>query len=339
MIIGLKPRSSEEQVQEVAHTVRKFGYEPRIIRGVELTVIAAVGDERRHHTLETLTVFPQVDHVTAVQKRYKLVSRDFHKTDSTVHVGGVAVGPGHFHVIAGPCSVESERQTLEVARAVQAAGATLLRGGAFKPRTSPYDFSGLGRDGLRILRRARRETGVPIVTEVMSPEDVETVADYADMLQIGTRNAQNFALLHAAGQSRKPVFLKRGMSATVEEWLNAAEHIAAQGNSRIILCERGIRTFETSTRFTLDLNAVAVAKKETHLPVFVDPSHGVGRADLIVPLARAAVAVGADGLMVEVHPDPKKALSDGSQQVTPDRFSELMVALRPFVELMGREMG
>jgi 3-deoxy-7-phosphoheptulonate synthase len=339
MIIVLKPKSSEPQIQEVAHAVKKFGYEPRIIRGVELTVIAAVGDERRHHTLESLTAFPQVDHVTAVQKRYKLVSRDFHKADTTVRVGGVLAGPGRFHVIAGPCSVETERQTLEVARAVRDAGATLLRGGAFKPRTSPYDFSGLGKEGLGILKKARQETGMPIVTEVMSPQDVEAVSDYADMLQIGTRNAQNFALLHAAGQSRKPVFLKRGMSATVEEWLNAAEHIAAQGNSNIILCERGIRTFETSTRFTLDLNAVAVAKKETHLPVFVDPSHGVGRADLIVPLARAAAAVDADGLMIEVHPDPKKALSDGAQQMTPDRFAELMAALRPFVELMGRKLG
>ena len=339
MIIVLKPKTPEEQIQEVAAAVKKFGYEPRLIRGVELTVIACVGDERHHHTLETLTVLPQVENVLAIQKRYKLVSRDFHKGDSTVKVGGVGIGPGQFHVIAGPCSVETERQTLEAARAVKAGGATLLRGGAFKPRTSPYDFEGLGKAGLRILKKARKETGLPIVTEVVSPQDVEEVAGFADMLQIGTRNAQNYALLRAAGQSRVPVFLKRGMASTVEEWLNAAEHIAAQGNSQIILCERGIRTFEHATRFTLDLNAVAVAKKETHLPVFVDPSHGVGRSDLVPALARAAVAVGCDGLMIEVHGDPKRALSDGAQQLTPAVFGEMMATLRPFAELMGRTMG
>jgi len=339
MIVVLRPRTPEEQIQEVVGAVKRFGYEPRLIRGVELTVIACVGDERRHHTLETLTVMPQVERVMPVQKRFKLVSREFHKADSSVRVDGVTVDAHSFHVIAGPCSVESERQVLETARMVKAAGATMLRGGAFKPRTSPYDFSGLGKEGLRILKKAKQETGLPIVTEVMSPDDVAAVSEVADMIQIGTRNAQNYALLHAAGRSHKPVFLKRGMASTVEEWLNAAEHIAAEGNARIILCERGIRTFETATRFTLDLNGVAVAKKETHLPVFVDPSHGVGRADLIIPLARAAVAVGCDGLMIEVHPDPKRALSDGAQQLVPGSFEEMMAALRPFAELMGRRIG
>jgi 3-deoxy-7-phosphoheptulonate synthase len=282
---------------------------------------------------------PRPDRVCPVAKRYPLVSRQFHSANTTVRVGRVAAGPGAFQVIAGPCSVENERQTLETAREVRVAGATIFRGGAFKPRTSPYDFDGLGREGLRLLQQARKETGMPIVTEVLSPEDVDLVAGVADMIQIGTRNAQNFALLHAAGSSGKPVFLKRGMASTVEEWLHAAEHIAARGNSQIILCERGIRTFETSTRFTLDLSAVAVAKKETHLPVFVDPSHGAGRADLIAPLARAAVAVGCDGLMIEVHPDPKHAMSDAAQQVTPAVFNELMDAIRPFVALMGRRLG
>jgi 3-deoxy-7-phosphoheptulonate synthase len=264
----------------------------------------------------------------------------FSATDMpAVRVADLLISSNTFHVIAGPCSVETEEQTLAAARAVKASGATILRGGAFKPRTSPYDFDGLGKAGLEILKKARQETGLPIVTEVMSPGDVEMIAEAADMLQIGSRNAQNFPLLRAVGRQPKPVFLKRGLGCTWDEWIEAAEVVAAQGNSQIILCERGIRTFETSTRFTLDLTAVPMLKAKTHLPVFVDPSHGVGRADLILPLARAAVAVGCDGLMIEVHSDPKHALSDSYQQLTPSEFEELMASIRPMVELMGRRLG
>ncbi len=241
--------------------------------------------------------------------------------------------------MAGPCSVENSEQTLATARAVKAGGGTLFRGGAFKPRTSPYDFQGLGKPGLELLKEARAATGLPIVTEVMSPQDVELVAGYADVLQIGARNAQNVPLLAAAAASQKPILLKRGLSGLVDEWLLAAEYICVHGNNKVILCERGIRTFEHACRNTLDLSAVAVAKKETHLPVFVDPSHAAGRADMIVPLARAAVAVGADGLLVEVHPNPAAALSDGGQQLKPEQFEKLMAELRPIVQVMGKTMG
>jgi 3-deoxy-7-phosphoheptulonate synthase len=339
MIIVLKMGVSEEEIQQVVEAVRKFQYEPRLIRGVERTVIACVGDERNHHTLESLIVLPQVETVTPVQKKYKLVSRQYRAADTRVVVGGRTIGGGSFHVVAGPCSVENRQQTLETAQAVKNAGASLFRGGAFKPRTSPYDFQGLGEPALEMLQEARLLTGLPIVTEVMSPQDVELVAGYADVLQIGARNAQNVPLLAAAAASGKPILLKRGLSGLVDEWLLAAEYICVHGNNQVILCERGIRTFEHVCRNTLDLSAVAVAKKETHLPVFVDPSHAAGRADMIVPLARAAVAVGADGLLVEVHPDPATALSDGGQQLTPAQFEHLMGELRPLVAVMGRQLG
>lgn len=339
MIVVLKVGTPEPEIQQVAAAVKKFGYEPRLIRGVERTVIACIGDERMHHTLESLIVFPQVESVTPVQKKYKLVSREYQAQDSVIDVAGVQVGGKAFHVIAGPCSVETRDQTLETARVVKAAGATLFRGGAFKPRTSPYDFQGLGRAGLDLLRAAREATGLPIVTEVMSPQDVELVAGVADLLQIGTRNSQNVPLLAACAASGKPILLKRGMAGLVDEWLLAAEYIGVHGNNQVILCERGIRTFEHACRNTLDLSAVAVAKKESHLPVFVDPSHAAGRADMIIPLARAAVAVGADGLLVEVHPDPASALSDGGQQLTPAQFAQLMAEIRPLVEVMGRKLA
>jgi len=339
MIIVLRPGTKEEEIKQVAAAIKKFGYEPRLIRGVERTVIACVGDERNHHTLESLTVLSQVESVTPIQKKYKLVSREFHARDSVLNVAGVKIGDGMFQVIAGPCSVETVEQTVETARAVKKAGATLFRGGAFKPRTSPYDFQGLGRKGLDLLKQARDATGLPIVTEVLSPLDVEMVAEVADVLQIGTRNAQNVPLLAAAAESGKTILLKRGMSSLVDEWLLAAEYICIHGNSKIILCERGIRTFERACRNTLDLSAVAVAKKETHLPVFVDPSHAAGRCDVIIPLSRAAVAVGADGLLVEVHPDPATALSDGGQQLKPKQFVRLMSEIRPLVALMGKRLG
>jgi 3-deoxy-7-phosphoheptulonate synthase len=274
-----------------------------------------------------------------VQKKYKLVSRQYQPHDTILDVAGLKIGGDTFHVVAGPCSVESREQAIETAKAVKAEGATLFRGGAFKPRTSPYDFQGLGKAGLEMLMEARAATGLPIVTEVMSPQDVELVASFADVLQIGARNAQNVPLLAAAAASGKTILLKRGVSGLVDEWLLAAEYICVHGNSKVILCERGIRTFEHATRNTLDLSAVAVAKKETHLPVFVDPSHAAGRADMIIPLARAAVAVGADGLLVEVHPDPATALSDGGQQLKPAQFAQLMAAIRPLVEVMGKKLA
>lgn len=339
MIIVLKIGTSEAEMQQVVEAVKKFQYEPKLIRGVERTVIACVGDERNHHTLESLIVLPQVESVTPVQKKYKLVSRQYRAADTLLSIGGRQIGGGTFHVVAGPCSVESREQTIETAQAVKRAGATLFRGGAFKPRTSPYDFQGLGAPALEMLQEARAVTGLPIVTEVMSPQDVELVAGYADVLQIGARNAQNVPLLAAAAASGKPILLKRGLSGLVDEWLLAAEYICVHGNNQVVLCERGIRTFEHACRNTLDLSAVAVAKKETHLPVFVDPSHAAGRADMIIPLARAAVAVGADGLLVEVHPDPATALSDGGQQLTPAQFAQLMAELKPLVAVMGKQLG
>ena len=339
MIVVLKINSPEPAIQQVVEAVKKFGYEPRLIRGVERTVIACVGDELNHHTLESLIVYPQVESVTPVQKKYKLVSRQYQSHDTVIDVGGAQIGGNTFHVVAGPCSVEDAPQTIETAKAVKAVGATLFRGGAFKPRTSPYDFQGLGEPALEILKEARRITGLPIVTEVMGPQDVELVAGYADVLQIGARNAQNVPLLAAAAASGKTILLKRGVAGLVDEWLLAAEYIFVHGNHRVILCERGIRTFEHACRNTLDLSAVAVAKKETHLPVFVDPSHAAGRADMIIPLARAAVAVGADGLLVEVHPDPAAALSDGGQQLTPAQFKQMMDEIRPIVQVMGKKLA
>jgi 3-deoxy-7-phosphoheptulonate synthase len=339
MIIVLKTGIKEEEIQQVSDSVKQFGYEPRLIRGVERTVIACVGDERNHHTLESLIVLPQVESVTPVQKKFKLVSREYQPQDSVLDVCGLKIGGGTFHVVAGPCSVESRKQTMETAQAVKAHGGTLFRGGAFKPRTSPYDFQGLGRDGLEMLRQARAATGLPIVTEVMSPLDVDMVAEIADVLQIGARNAQNVPLLAAAAASGKTILLKRGMSSFIDEWLLAAEYICVHGNNKVILCERGIRTFEHACRNTLDISAVAVAKKETHLPVFVDPSHAAGRYDMVVPLARAAVAAGADGLLVEVHPNPALALSDGGQQLKPKQFGQLMAEIRPLVEVMGKQLA
>jgi 3-deoxy-7-phosphoheptulonate synthase len=339
MIIVLKTGSTDAEIQQVADSVKQFGYEPRLIRGVERTVIACVGDERSHHTLESLIVLPQVETVTPVQKKYKLVSREYQPADSVFDLAGLKIGGLNFHVVAGPCSVENRQQTLETAKAVKQAGATLFRGGAFKPRTSPYDFQGLGREGLDLLKEARDQTGLPIVTEVMSPQDVELVAGIADILQIGARNAQNVPLLAAAAASGKIILLKRGLAGLVDEWLLAAEYIFVHGNHRVILCERGIRTFEQATRNTLDLGAVAVAKKETHLPVFVDPSHAAGRYDMVLPLARAAVAAGADGLLIEVHPNPAVALSDGGQQLRPKQFQELMAAIAPLVNVMGKRLA
>jgi 3-deoxy-7-phosphoheptulonate synthase len=306
--------------------------------GREATVIAAMGDREQLATLP-LEGYPGVAQVLPILKPYKLVAREVSADPTVIDVDGHRIGDSWFGLIAGPCSVETREQTLETARAVKAAGATMLRGGAFKPRTSPYSFQGLGAEALAILREAREETGLPIVTELMDPRHVEEVVETADVIQIGARNSQNFLLLSEVGRSDKPVLLKRGLSTSVEELLMAAEYIAKEGNERIVLCERGIKTFETSTRFTLDLGAVAVLKHETHLPVIVDPSHAAGRRDLVLPLARAAVAVGADGIIVETHPRPEEALSDGPQQIPAAEFGAFAADVREFVALMGKEIG
>jgi len=338
MIIVLRPHTPPDAIEAVIEEVRKLGYEPAPIHGATQTVIAAIGDERTHQTLESLTALPQVESVLRVQKRYKLASRESNPSGTVVDVDGVEIGGNRVVLMAGPCSVENEDQLLSTARAVKAAGATILRGGAYKPRTSPYEFQGLGKEGLRLLDLARKETGLKIITEVLSERDVEHVAATADILQIGARNAQNFQLLIECARSGKAVLLKRGMSEKIEEWLLAAEYILAHGNPNVLLCERGIRTFETYTRNTLDLAAVAIAKRESHLPVIVDPSQGCGRADLVLALCRGAVALGADGLLVEVHPNPAEAMSDGQQQVDFAAFKELVSSIGPFLTATGRTL-
>jgi 3-deoxy-7-phosphoheptulonate synthase len=336
MIVVLRPNTPRELVDAVVEEVRRLGYDPRPIFGTEQSIVAAIGDERTHHTLESLTVLPQVERVMRVQKRYKLVSRESQPGGSVIDVDGVLVGGANVVVMAGPCSVESEEQLLTTARAVKAAGATILRGGAFKPRTSPYEFQGLGSEGLRLLSLAKKETGLKIITELLAEAHVEEVAAHADILQIGARNAQNFQLLIAAARTGKPILLKRGLSQRIDEWLMAAEYIMAHGNPRVMFCERGIRTFETYTRNTLDLAAVAIIKRESHLPIIIDPSQGAGRADLVKMLCRGAVAMGADGLLIEVHPNPAVALSDGQQQVDLAAFGALMKELGPFAAAAGR---
>ncbi len=338
MIVVIRRHSTPAQVEEVIREISQLGYMPNPIRGEYQTVVAAIGDETTRASLESLSALPQVEQVLRVQKRYKLASRESRPEATVIDAGGVAIGGDRFVLMAGPCSVESEEQLLATARAVKAAGATILRGGAYKPRTSPYEFQGLGPEGLRLLEAARAETGLRIVTEVLGERDVDLVAASADILQIGARNAQNFQLLIACARSGKPVLLKRGMSMRVEEWLLAAEYLLSHGNPNVILCERGIRTFENYTRNTLDLAAVAIAKQESHLPVVVDPSQGCGRSDLVKVLCRGAAAVGADGLIIEVHPNPAEALSDGQQQLDPGAFEDLVAGLRPFLAAAGRTL-
>ena len=336
MIIVLKPRITKRQESSVLREIKKLGYEPHVMRGVARTVIGAIGDEKKNPSLETLTSWPQVEKVMPIQKRFRLVSREAHGKSSTVKVGRHVIGGKKFHVMAGPCSVESERQLMETAHAVRKAGATILRGGAFKPRTSPYEFQGLGEKGLKLLAKARKETGLPIITELLSQKHADLVAEYSDILQIGTRNAQNFQLLIAAARTGKPVLLKRGMSMRIEEWLLAGEYILANENPGLMFCERGIRTFENYTRNTLDLSAIPALKQESHCPVVIDPSQGCGRSDLINALCRGAVAMGADALLIEVHPNPAEAWSDGAQQVTLDAFKKLMRDIKPFLKAAGR---
>ncbi|MDB6036490.1 MAG: 3-deoxy-D-arabinoheptulosonate-7-phosphate synthase [Verrucomicrobiales bacterium] len=337
MIIVLKPNISKKDEVAVLKEIRKLGYKPHIMRGVERTVIGAIGDERTHGSLETLSAWTQVENVMPVQKRYKLVSREAHRGNSTINVRGNLIGGKKFQVMAGPCSVESEKQLLTTAHAVKAAGATILRGGAFKPRTSPYEFQGLGEKGLKMLAKARKETGLGIITELLSQDHADMVAEYTDIIQIGARNAQNFQLLIAAAKTGKPVMLKRGLSMKIEEWLLAGEYILANENANLMFCERGIRTFETYTRNTLDLSTIPIIKKESHCPIVIDPSQGAGRADLVVAMCKGAVAMGADALLIEVHPNPAEAWSDGAQQVTLEGFVKLMEELKPFITAAGRE--
>ncbi|HSB68130.1 MAG TPA: 3-deoxy-7-phosphoheptulonate synthase [Candidatus Methylomirabilis sp.] len=337
MIIVLRPRATEEEVAQVCQRIEALGLTPHLSRGVERTIIGAIGDERilLDKAIEAL---PMVEKVLPIVKPYKLASREFHPENKVVDVSGVPVGGRRLAVIAGPCSVESRDMLQEVAKEVQAAGAHLLRGGAFKPRTSPYAFQGLGEEALRYLAEVKRETGMPVVTELMDPRETPVVLEYADVIQVGARNMQNFRLLKELGTHQTPVLLKRGMSSTVRELLMSAEYIMSEGNYNVILCERGIRTFEDATRNTLDLSAVPVLKQLTHLPVIVDPSHGTGKWELVAPMALAAVAAGADGIMVEVHPRPAEALSDGPQALLPSRFRQLMTDLGKVAEAVGRTL-
>jgi len=341
MVILPKPNCTDGELNEITTLLETLGYSVHISKGVERTVIGAVGapDADKAAAIQRLEALPQVDRVVPVLKPYKLVSRDFQPNNTVVRVGSVCFGDGSLSIMAGPCTVETPEQLLSTARAVKDAGAHVLRGGAYKPSTSPYGFQGLGEEGLRLLSEAREETGMPVITEVMDPRDVELVSAHADILQIGARSMTNFSLLKEVGAARRPVMLKRGMSSTIEEWLHAAEYLATHGNTEILLCERGIRTFETATRNTFDVNAIPVVQSLSHLPVVADPSHGTGRRALVAPVARAAVAAGADSVMVEVHPDPSSALKDGAQALTFADFRRLVPELRAVAAALGRPMA
>ncbi|OGO47252.1 MAG: 3-deoxy-7-phosphoheptulonate synthase [Chloroflexi bacterium RBG_16_64_32] len=338
MIIVMKTEATEAQVMAVQKHIRELGFKDHMIRGVERSVVAVLGAVYPE-LLDEFGVLDGVDTVVRISKPFKLASREVKEEDTVVKVGPLEIGNGRLVTIAGPCSVDTEEIVMETARAVKAAGAHMLRGGAFKPRTSPYAFRGHGEKGLKILAAARAESGLPIVTEVMDARDVELVAQFADVLQIGSRNMQNFALLDEVGKAQKPVLLKRGMWATIEEWLLAAEYILSHGNRDVILCERGIRSYETATRFTFDVNAIPVIKRLSHLPIMGDPSHATGKWYLVPPIALAAVAAGVDGLMIEVHPNPDQALSDGAQSLTPANFEKLMGQVRTLAEAMGRPVA
>jgi 3-deoxy-7-phosphoheptulonate synthase len=337
MIISMRRKATREEIDEVVGIIQDSGYKVHSIQGEERVVIGAVGVGDVTACLESLEAMPAVEKAVRISAPYKFVSREFHPGRSVIQAGGVAIGGDEFIVMAGPCSVESERQIMETARLAAAEGARLLRGGAFKPRTSPYDFQGLEEEGLKLLAAARRETGLAVVTEVMSDADVPLIAAYADLIQVGARNMQNFALLKALGRCGKPVLLKRGMSSTIKELLMSAEYIVAHGNNDVVLCERGIRTFETATRNTFDIAAVPVLRELTHLPVVLDPSHAAGKRSLVPPLCRAAAAVGADGIIIEIHPNPAKAVSDGAQSLDPTQFRAMMRSLRPYLPLWSAD--
>ena len=337
MIIVMKPDATKENIQKVEERLQQVGLKAHLSTGEDCTIIGVIGDRKKIATLE-VSMLEGVEKTVRITEKYKLVSRHFHPEDTIVDVDGVKIGGKEVVVMAGPCSVESIEQLREAAKAVKAGGAKFLRGGAFKPRTSPYDFQGLAEEGLKMLREVADEEGLKVVTEIVDKDDIELVGKYADIYQVGARNMQNFQLLKALGKAKKPVMLKRGLAATISEWLNAAEYIMAGGNEQVIFCERGIRTYETFTRNTLDLSAVAAIKELSHLPIIVDPSHGTGRWEMVRPMARAAVAAGCDGLIIEVHPHPEVALSDGDQSLTPKNFNALMGELGKICDVMGRTL-
>jgi 3-deoxy-7-phosphoheptulonate synthase len=335
----MQAEATDEQINHICDRIREFGYTPHVIRGVERTVIAAVGPGDKKEHIEHMKSADGVEDAFPILQPFKLVSREVKKQRSAIKVGDVTIGDGSFVVMAGPCSVEGHEQLMSTAESVAASGAQILRGGAYKPRTSPYDFQGMAEEGLKLLAEARSRTGLKVITEVLDTEDVELVAEYADILQVGARNMQNFALLKKLGEINKPVMLKRGLSATIKEFLLSAEYIVTHGNPNVMLCERGIRTFETATRNTLDIAAVPLLNELTHLPVIVDPSHGTGKRSLVRPLAKASVAIGADGLMTEVHPCPEKAWSDGPQSLRFEEFATMMRELEPYINLRKSEMN
>lgn len=337
MIVVMKPGSTQENLSAVVQKIEAAGLRTHLSKGEEVTIVGVIGDKKIIANLE-LQMMAGVEKTVRITEKYKLVSRDFHPEDTIIDAGGVKIGGRNVVIMAGPCAVESLDQLREAAQAVKACGAKFLRGGAFKPRTSPYDFQGLGEDGLKLLRQVADEFDLRVVTEIVDKDDIETFCKYADILQVGARNMQNFQMLKALGKCSKPILLKRGLSATISEWLNAAEYIMSGGNEQVIFCERGIRTYETFTRNTLDLSAVAAVKELSHLPIVVDPSHGTGRWKMVAPMARAALAAGADGLIIEVHPHPEKALSDGDQSLTPEAFRELVSSLDGIAKVMGRSI-
>ncbi len=335
MIIIMKPNASEASIQKISAEIEGRGLQVHLSRGHEVTIIGVVGDKMKLNNVY-FEISEGVDKVVPVTESYKLANRKFHPGETIVRVGNTTIGPGTLTIMAGPCAIESHDQLMETAIAVKKAGATFLRGGAYKPRTSPYAFQGLEEEGLRYMKEAREQTGLSVICEVTSEHAIEAAAKYVDMLQIGARNMQNFELLKEAGRSGVPVLLKRGLSSTINEWLNAAEYIMAEGNENVVLCERGIRTFESATRNTLDISAVPVLRQKTHLPIIVDPSHATGVRDYVEPLAKCAIAAGADGLMIEVHPHPESALSDGPQSLTFGQFEELTKSLKPYADLAER---
>jgi 3-deoxy-7-phosphoheptulonate synthase len=339
-IIVLKPEITDEQIEKLVKKLEAKGLKPHISKGTERTIIGVIGDTSKVTEDEenAIRAIPWVEDVVRILKPYKLASRDFKKANTVIQVDELQIGGKKVHVAAGPCAVENRVTLLDIAEKIKAAGATFLRGGAFKPRTSPYSFQGLGIEGLKYLKEAKERTGLPVISEIMDPRDIDVMIDYVDILQIGTRNMQNFKLLMEVGSVDKPVLLKRGMSATIKELLMAAEYILSRGNEKVILCERGIRTFETATRNTLDLSAVPLLKSLSHLPVAVDPSHGVGKRDLVEPMAVAAVAAGADMLLIEVHTNPEEALSDGEQSLTPEQFKDMMEKISAVAKAVGREV-
>ena len=337
MIIVLKPEATESQIKHIVEKVKALGLKPMISKGVERTIIGLIGEEDVLRSTP-LDVFPGVEKVMSILAPYKLVSREFKHENSVINAGKIKIGGKKIAVMAGPCSVENREMLIRIARDVKKAGASILRGGAFKPRTSPYSFQGLGEEGLKYLKEAREKTGLPVVTEIMDIRDLDLIEKYVDILQVGARNMQNFNLLKEVGLSKKPVLLKRGISSTIVELLMSAEYILSNGNFNVMLCERGIRTFEDQTRFTLDLSAIPVLKKLTHLPVIVDPSHAAGKWGYVPALSKAAIAAGADGLMVEVHPRPEEAFSDGAQSLMPDNFDKMMKDLKAVAKAVGRDI-